>query len=150
MKFALFFLGEYTHMLTTSFLVVAVFFGGWDFFGVDLGSGPAGIVLRVLVLAGKMGLFIVFYMLIRWTIPRFRFDQLMGLAWKVMMPLGLVNLIAVLAVKHFNLPVLWLLPVSVVVFVAAAWVSLLMPKAPARVQLPRRAHPSATRTVVMQ
>ena len=50
----------------------------------------------------KMSLFILFYMLVRWTIPRFRFDQLMGLAWKVLIPLALVNLVAVMIVKEFG------------------------------------------------
>ena len=60
-----------------------------------------------------MSLFILFYMLIRWTIPRFRFDQLMGLAWKVLIPLALVNLVAVMVVKRVRAGSLWLLlPVS--------------------------------------
>ena len=49
-----------------------------------------------------MTLFILFYMLIRWTMPRFRFDQLMGLAWKVLIPLALVNLVCVMVVKQFD------------------------------------------------
>ena len=49
-----------------------------------------------------MVLFICFYMLVRWTMPRFRFDQLMGLAWKVLMPLALVNLVGVLCVRQFK------------------------------------------------
>jgi NADH-quinone oxidoreductase subunit H len=75
-------------------------------------------------------------MFIRWTIPRFRFDQLMGLAWKVMLPLALLNLVAVLVVKHFELSPWWLLPASVVSLLAVAWVSLLMPRPP-RVVSPR-------------
>src|SRR5262249_31289595 len=127
MKFALFFLGEYTHMITTSFLVVALFFGGpqllpcLNFPGHE---GWVGVVLSLLVMAVKMTLFIIFYMLIRWTLPRFRFDQLMGLAWEVMMPLALLNMLAVLFAQHFQ-PLggysHWLLlPVSVVLFVGAA------------------------------
>ena len=59
-------------------------------------------VLKLIVFAGKMIGFICFYMFIRWTIPRFRFDQLMGLAWKVMMPLALLNIVVVLLVKQFR------------------------------------------------
>ena len=51
-------------------------------------------------------------MLIRWTIPRFRFDQLMGLAWKVMIPLALVNLVCVMVVQQFELPP-WVLTAGV-------------------------------------
>src|SRR5205807_5049330 len=79
LKFGLFFLGEYTHMITTSFLVAVVFFGGWLLPGVTAAVTPdttASLILKVLVLAVKMGLFIVFFMLVRWTIPRFRYDQL--------------------------------------------------------------------------
>ena len=60
------------------------------------------------VLFAKVGVAIVVIMLIRWTIPRFRFDQLMGLAWKVLIPLCLGNLVAAMFVKQFGLP-LWLL-----------------------------------------
>src|SRR5262249_15204344 len=102
MKFALFFLGEYTHMITTSFLAVALFFGGWHFPGLETGwFGWGDAILKLGVYALKMFLFVIFYMYIRWTIPRFRFDQLMALAWKVMMPLALVNLLIVFYVKHF-------------------------------------------------
>jgi NADH-quinone oxidoreductase subunit H len=144
MKFALFFLGEYTHMITTSFLVVVVFFGGpqllpWlPFPGTE---GPLAVVLALLVLAGKMALYIIFYMLIRWTVPRFRFDQLMGLAWKVMMPLALVNLLAVLFVRHYELSHWLLLPVSIVVFVGAAYLSLRLPQPPRRAPVRYQGHP---------
>jgi NADH-quinone oxidoreductase subunit H len=129
MKFALYFLGEYTHMVTTSFLVVILFFGGWSLPGLTSpeAGGIGQMILKLLVFAVKMALFIIFYMLIRWTIPRFRFDQLMGLAWKVMMPLALVNLVGVLVVKQFVLSPWWLLPFSLVLFVGAAAVSLSMP-----------------------
>ena len=50
-----------------------------------------------------MSAFILFYMLVRWTMPRFRFDQLMGLAWKVLIPLALVNLVCVMVVKQLGL-----------------------------------------------
>ena len=130
LKFGLFFLGEYTHMVTTSFLASALFFGGWLLPGVTE-PGPLTVtsaVLKVLVLAAKMGAFIVFFMLIRWTIPRFRFDQLMGLAWKVLMPLALLNLLAALVVKRYDLSPWWLLPVSLVLLVGAAGLTARMPR----------------------
>lgn len=129
MKFALFFLGEYTHMITTSFLVMLVFFGGWGLFGLEsiLGDGIGGIILKLLILAGKMVLFIVFYMLIRWTIPRFRFDQLMGLAWKMLMPLSVANIVAVLFVKQFGLTPWLLLPISLSLLIGAGYLTLVNP-----------------------
>jgi NADH-quinone oxidoreductase subunit H len=98
MKFALFFLAEYTHMITTSFIFMMLFFGGWHLPWIAETGSPW--VVKLLVFAGKMFLLIFFYMLVRWTIPRFRFDQLMGLAWKVLIPLSLVNVFAVMVVKH--------------------------------------------------
>ncbi len=148
MKFALFFLGEYTHMITTSFLVVGLFFGGWHFPWIAP-AGTEGVlaaVVKLLVFAVKMGLFIVFYMLIRWTIPRFRFDQLMGLAWKVMMPLALANIVAVLYVRHFEAELgeysEWLLlPASLVILVVGTWLSLRMPRQRARAPVAYQGHP---------
>jgi NADH-quinone oxidoreductase subunit H len=129
MKFAMFFLGEYTHMITTSFIVMLAFFGGWSLFGLEnlAGDGVGGVILKLIIFASKMAAFIVFYMLIRWTIPRFRFDQLMGLAWKVLIPLSLANLVAVLLVKQYNLPLLVLLPVSLVFLIAAGYMTLVVP-----------------------
>jgi NADH-quinone oxidoreductase subunit H len=147
MKFALFFLGEYTHMITTSFLAVALFFGGWLLPGVTTPESSAtyGVVLdailKLIVFAVKMGLFIVFYMLIRWTIPRFRFDQLMGLTWKVLMPLALVNVLMVLLVRHLGLNDWLMLPGSLVLLVAAAVLSLSLPRGPTRANLVVRGHP---------
>jgi NADH-quinone oxidoreductase subunit H len=141
MKFALFFLGEYTHMITTSFLVVALFFGGWQFpwIAEPGNTGVGWIIVKLLVFAVKMALFIVFYMLIRWTIPRFRFDQLMGLAWKVLMPLALVNVVCVLVVKQLALSPLWLW-VSVGLLIAITVLTLYMPRPPARSPVVVRGH----------
>jgi NADH:ubiquinone oxidoreductase subunit H len=128
MKFALFFLGEYTHMITTSFLVVIVFFGGWHFPGVDAVHGVGGVILKLVIVAVKMALFIVFYMLIRWTLPRFRFDQLMGLTWKVLLPLALVNLICVIGIKQWHQSEWWLLPLSLGMLILVAGLALYMPR----------------------
>jgi NADH-quinone oxidoreductase subunit H len=75
--------------------------------------------VKVLVLLSKVGLVISFIMVIRWTIPRFRFDQLMGLAWKVLIPLALVNLVLVMIAKEFRLSLWWLLPASIAALVGA-------------------------------
>src|SRR5262245_3863337 len=124
MKFALFMIGEYTHMITTSFLVMILFFGGWHLpFLAD-----AGAIVKFLILFTKMFLFICFYMMVRWTLPRFRFDQLMGLAWKVLVPLTLLNLVAVLVLKQLGWSPWVLLPVSLALLVGAGYVTVLMPK----------------------
>ncbi len=144
MKFALYFLGEYTHMITTSFLVTALFLGGGQIlpFLPALNLGIVGDMIVALVVYGiKMILFICFYMFIRWTIPRFRFDQLMGLTWKVLMPLALVNVVVVLLVQHFHLSQWVLLPVSIIILIAAALVSLRMPRGPGTVTMHIRRHP---------
>ncbi|HYT92072.1 MAG TPA: NADH-quinone oxidoreductase subunit NuoH [Gemmataceae bacterium] len=123
MKFAMFFLGEYTHMITTSFLMVILFFGGWHL--PFIATADAGWFLKLIVFAGKMAFFIFFYMLIRWTIPRFRFDQLMALAWKVFIPLALANLVCVMIVKQMNWTPWLLLPASLVLLVGAGCLAAL-------------------------
>jgi NADH-quinone oxidoreductase subunit H len=126
MKFAMFFLGEYTHVITTSFLTVILFFGGWQFPWIaDAGSAYNGAwLVKVLVLLSKVGLVISMIMVIRWTIPRFRFDQLMGLAWKVLIPLSLANMVIVMTVKQFDLPQWWLTLASAGLFTAAGMISV--------------------------
>ena len=78
----------------------------------------------------KMSLFILFFMLVSWTIPRFRFDQLMGLAWKVLIPLALLNLVCVMVVRqlvvieHVHPGLNWvLLPMSLLLLVGAGLVA---------------------------
>jgi NADH-quinone oxidoreductase subunit H len=91
MKFAMFFLGEYAHMITASAVFVALFLGGWHLWflpNVDNTAWWAALI-KFGVYWAKVILFIAFYMVIRWTLPRFRFDQLMRLAWTSMIPLGL-------------------------------------------------------------
>jgi NADH-quinone oxidoreductase subunit H len=134
MKFALFFLGEYTHMITTSFLVVIVFFGGWHLPWIAE-AGQGGVILKLIILAGKMSLFIVFYMLVRWTIPRFRFDQLMGLAWRVMMPLALTSFVCVILVDYFELSHWWLLPLSLAILIGSAALTTRLPRPATRAPL---------------
>ena len=129
-KFALYMLGEYTHLITASFLVAVLFLGGWHFPWIAAaGSGP---VAKLIVLALKMALFIVLAMLLRWTIPRFRFDQLMGLAWKVFIPLALLNVLAVMVVKQIGLgkwaEMLVLFIVSIALLIGAALSNLRRPQ----------------------
>ncbi|MBV8487227.1 MAG: NADH-quinone oxidoreductase subunit NuoH [Planctomycetaceae bacterium] len=100
MKFGMFFLGEYFNVITMSYIMVILFFGGWDLpFVLDQNqTGLWSAVLKVLVLLAKVALMILFIMWVRWTLPRFRYDQLMDLAWKSMIPLALVNLVATAAI----------------------------------------------------
>jgi NADH-quinone oxidoreductase subunit H len=71
------------------------------------------------VLLTKVLLSVFIIMLIRWTLPRFRFDQLMELSWKVFIPLSLANLVAVMCVKQFNWNIWTLLPISLGLFIVA-------------------------------
>ncbi len=121
MKWGLFFLAEYTHVITISFLTSILFFGGWHFpLIAEATSAYTGAwVVKVFVLLFKVSCVIVVIQMLRWTIPRFRFDQLMGLAWLVLIPLATVNVLLVMIVKQFGLNELWLLPASIAVFVAA-------------------------------
>ncbi len=93
MKFALFFLGEYAHMIVNSALMIALFLGGWEpvpwMDWLNESTAWWAVVLRMGVYFGKVVFFIFLYMWVRWTLPRFRFDQLLSLAWKALVPMGL-------------------------------------------------------------
>jgi len=93
MKFGTFFLAEYANMITSSALIVTLFLGGWQVPYLQLlGLSPlATSLIQVAAFVVKVGCMLVFYMWVRWTIPRFRYDQLMNLGWKVMLPLALLN-----------------------------------------------------------
>ena len=94
-KLMMYLVGEYLHMVAAAFLIVILFFGGWHFWGLT-GSGDnvtwVEAILRIVVLNVKVLGMIFFFMVARWSWARFRYDQLMSLAWLVMLPLGMVNL----------------------------------------------------------
>jgi len=93
MKFAMFFMAEYTNMITAAALTVTLFFGGWDVpFVNEAALGLWGAMLSVTSFILKMGFFLFLFIWVRWTFPRFRYDQLMRLGWKVMLPLALFNI----------------------------------------------------------
>jgi NADH-quinone oxidoreductase subunit H len=94
MKFGTFFLAEYANMITSSALIVTLFLGGWQFPYLQSFGLPAMwvSVIQILTFVVKVLCVLFFYIWVRWTIPRFRYDQLMNLGWKVMLPLGLLNL----------------------------------------------------------
>jgi len=106
MKFGLYFLGEYAHMIVTCSMAVVLFFGGWHVpFLVDSESTTVGAaVMRVLVFLVKVWIFIAFYMWVRWTLPRFRFDQVMSLAWRAGVPLSLTLLLLNSIIMYFYAP----------------------------------------------
>ena len=105
-KFVLFFLAEYTHVVTVSFLTALLFFGGWHFPGLNgrIDASIGIMLLHAFILVAKVAAVVAFIMLLRWALPRFRFDQLMGLAWKGLIPLGLANLLCVAIVLTLGLP----------------------------------------------
>jgi len=96
MKFALFFLGEYAAMIVASCLMVTLFFGGWSLpfaWYMNLESSAWSLLVYPAVFLLKMCAFIVLFIWVRWTLPRFRYDQLMGLGWKCILPIALFNII---------------------------------------------------------
>ena len=118
MRFALFFLGEYAAMVSASAIMVTIFLGGWSLplpwfdgqpmpqavFGLALPSWLAGQAmpwwfgfLSIGVFLGKILFFIALFIVIRWTLPRFKYDQLMSLGWKVFIPLAFLNIFIVAA-----------------------------------------------------
>ncbi|MBA2564846.1 MAG: NADH-quinone oxidoreductase subunit NuoH [Gemmatimonadetes bacterium] len=112
MKFATFFMAEYIAMTTGAALIVSLFLGGWQVpfvssetlngWTADLLGPGAGSWLAALIQFGsfsaKLGFFLWLFIWVRWTLPRFRYDQLMRLGWKVMLPLALANLLVTAAV----------------------------------------------------
>ena len=129
MKFGLYFLGEYAHMIVACSMAVVLFFGGWHLPFVTSAEPTVGAaVLRVLVFLVKVWLFIAFYMWVRWTLPRFRFDQVMALAWRAGVPLALTLLLVNSIIMYFFRPdsdggyrisyYLWQIIANIGVFVA--------------------------------
>jgi NADH-quinone oxidoreductase subunit H len=115
MKFAMFFMGEYAAMVIGSALIVTLFLGGWslgpwfDNWARGLEIGPVGIggLLHLAVFMTKLVAFILFFILVRWTVPRFRYDQLMRLGWVIFFEAALINVfVAALVVAAPHLGVL--------------------------------------------
>lgn len=99
MKFSMFPIAEYANMITASALMATLFFGGWDIPFTTWDNVPPWTVLKTVLTFGafatKVLFFMFFYIWIRWTLPRFRYDQLMSLGWKVLLPLALAYIIVV-------------------------------------------------------
>ncbi len=98
MKFAMFFMAEYTHMIVASCMLVCLFMGGWyplpfgGWFGIDIDTHW---YLPPIVFVGKVVFFLFLFIWVRWTIPRFRYDQVMNLGWKKLFPLAILNLLII-------------------------------------------------------
>ena len=102
MKFLLFWLGEFAEIVVASTLVVVLFFGGWQVPYYDITSLAWGPLVGVAVFCLKAALFCTLQIVIRWTVPRFRYDQLMNLCWKLMLPVAMINLAATVAFELYR------------------------------------------------
>ena len=102
MKLGLYLFSEYTSMFVSSAIMAVMFFGGYNFPGMDAFSGNILAILSIAAFALKIFLIIFVIMWIRWTIPRFRFDQLMHLGWKVLIPVAIVNMLITGLVVAWN------------------------------------------------
>jgi NADH-quinone oxidoreductase subunit H len=106
MKFSMFPISEYANMATASAMVATLFFGGWDIPGSawDQRGGGAQTLVTGLFMFIKVMAFLFLFMWIRWTLPRFRYDQLMALGWKILLPLALVYIMvtagAIWGIEH--------------------------------------------------
>jgi NADH-quinone oxidoreductase subunit H len=97
MKMGFYLFAEYANMFISSTILAVLYFGGYNYPGMqwmvdNVGVNPANI-LGIGVLFVKICCFIFFYMWVRWTIPRFRYDQLMNLGWKILIPLSIINIV---------------------------------------------------------
>jgi NADH-quinone oxidoreductase subunit H len=110
MKFSMFYIAEYANMVTASALMATLFFGGWDIPFTHWDDGPPWTVWKSLATMAaftvKTGFFLFLYIWVRWTLPRFRYDQLMALGWMVMLPLAL-GYVALLATAIWVLHAHW-------------------------------------------
>jgi len=91
MKFAMFFMSEYANMITVSCLATLLFFGGWH--GPTFGPYALRVLLPVVWFCLKLFCFLFFYIWMRGTLPRFRYDQLMAFGWKFLLPVGVLNVL---------------------------------------------------------
>ena len=100
MKLGFYLFAEYVNMIMSSAVMASLYFGGYDIPFLDESTLAPNIaaILGVLSLLTKIVIFLFVFMWIRWTIPRFRYDQLMNLGWKKLIPLALVNMLVTGAV----------------------------------------------------
>ena len=148
MKWALFFLGEYMHMITGCAFFAVLFLGGWDIFpffnetAITAGGAEGGffattlgglllVLMKFGVLSGKILFLLFVQMWVRWTLPRLRFDQLMKLAWRGLIPLMIVMMVVVGFMTWLDLREWWMFAlVNIAVAVAAAVIGPMLPSGP--------------------
>jgi NADH-quinone oxidoreductase subunit H len=135
MKFALFFMGEYAAMVIGSALIVALFLGGWSLgFGLDqhiqnfqIGGFHFGGFIHMGVFGAKLIAFILFFILVRWTVPRFRYDQLMRLGWVIFFEAALISVFLaalIIAAPHLTIAIISIGAVLLIAVTAAIiWVA---------------------------
>jgi len=106
MKMGFYLFAEYANMFISATIISVLFFGGYNYPGMQWMVENVGVntanILGIVVLFVKICFFIFFYMWVRWTIPRFRYDQLMHLGWKILIPLSILNIIVtgVVILRH--------------------------------------------------
>ena len=103
MKFALFFLAEYANVIVSSAMITTLYLGGWQVpYLQDIGlPAMATSIIQILAFGAKVILLVLFFIWVRWTVPRFRYDQLMNMGWRIMLPLGILNLVVTAIVVLF-------------------------------------------------
>ncbi|MFG0291791.1 MAG: NADH-quinone oxidoreductase subunit H [Phycisphaerales bacterium JB050] len=133
MRFALFFLAEFAHLVTGSAFFVLLFMGGYHMPFVPAlqpeATGLLAAILKFSVFFGKVVLMVIFAMLVRWTIPRLRYDQMMKLCWNAMIPLSIALMVSVATVRFLQIESI---PVYILVNIAITALGMaLFPKLPA-------------------
>lgn len=102
MKMGFYLFAEYVSLFSSSAVIATLFFGGYNFPGMDNFEGNTLAILGIISMFTKTFIFVFIFMWIRWTLPRFRFDQLMHLGWKSLIPLSMINLLITGLVTAFN------------------------------------------------
>ena len=134
MKFAMYFMAEYMHMIVGSAVAVTLFLGGWQFFGLEKIGGPfwSGII-SFGIFSAKTAFFLFVFIWVRWTLPRFRYDQLMNLGWKFLLPIAITTIVVTATVWAFTqskLLVAILNVVAAAIVVAIVATTLVMTREP--------------------
>ncbi len=121
MEFGLFFLGEYAHMIATSALLVTIFFGGWHlpYLTPHMEGGFWQTILKLTIMVAKMAVLIFIYMWVRWTLPRYRFDQIINVGWNWLLPMSLALLLLTGIFVYFGIAwTFWMTLANIAVLVA--------------------------------